>query len=261
MHNARTSFTMRVSFHCKALSMRRIYGVGEISKIIPTSIVVSTVVPLANTVSAAERRCCQQTTGRKRLSQPFASVPVRIDDLSSFLIRRGPWLVTDFGAEDLWHIGNTRRPQFTAHYLVRLFTSHFPPPALSTVVSFLRLEPFTLCFFFLPDRIYRQSRDFPCLYSFVFLFVAFSNSNFAIPFISLYFYSYIFPFLPFSLFSVVLFLAFYDFLFFFSYSIFFNLFFSFPLRSCVLSFSSPFSLLIFVIIFAPFFILILFFCF
>lgn len=27
--------------------------------------------------------------------------------------------MADLGAEDLWHIGNTRRPQFTAHYLPR----------------------------------------------------------------------------------------------------------------------------------------------
>lgn len=39
--------------------------------------------------------------------------------------------VAGLGAEDLWHLRNTRRPQFTAHYLPRHPVSHFPPAALS----------------------------------------------------------------------------------------------------------------------------------
>lgn len=133
---------MRVSFHCKALSMRRIYGVGEISKIIPTSIVVSTVVPLANTVSAAERRCASTTTGRGSSRATPASV-LQIDDF--YLTRGGLWLVTDLSTKDLWRIGNTRRSQFTAHYLARPSASsprislrqRYPPSSPSCVLSHL----------------------------------------------------------------------------------------------------------------------------
>lgn len=224
MHNARTSFTMRVSFHCKALSMRRIYGVGEISKIIPTSIVVPTVVPLATTVSAVERRCCQQTTGRKRLSQPL-----RPNRRLLFVLANSERTVARDGL---------RRRRFVAHWqhaAAPIYCAlphsplHLAFPSANVIHRHLLLA--SLLFPFFPARIYRQSRDFPCLCSFVFLFVAFSDSNFAIPFISLYFYSYISPFLPSSLFSVrSFFLAFYDFLFFFPCSLSFFLFLFIPFK-------------------------------
>lgn len=112
-----------------------------------------------------------------------------------------------------------------------LASSHFPPPTLSTIVSSLRLEPFTLSFFRL---VYIDSCAISSVFIFLLLFVAFSNSNFVIPFISLYFYSCIFRFLPFSLFfirSSILLLSS------FSYSSLF-LFFSYSLQDFVFSFPS-----------------------
>jgi len=134
---------MRVSFHRKASSMRRIYGVGEISKIIPTFIVVSTIVPPATQHYGTA--LCQQTTDRSNSGN--SRVPIRIDGFVH-LTRRGPWLVTDLGAEDLWYIGNTRQPPIYCALPrpARPFTSHFPPSTLS-IVSSLRLEPFILSFF------------------------------------------------------------------------------------------------------------------
>lgn len=73
--------------------------------------------------------------------------------------------MADLGAEDLWHIGNTRRPQFTAHYLPRptprsrifrrrlLLTSRFSSLFLLTGVVSRRLRDFlssSPLFYFFP---------------------------------------------------------------------------------------------------------------
>lgn len=229
---------------CEASSMRRICGVGEISKIIPTSI-VSTVVPPANTVSGTA--LCQQTTGRGNSRNPRHP---NWRPLFVHLTQRGPWLVTDLGAEDLWHIGNTRRTQFTAHYLAR---SPLHLAFSSTGVihrRLLRLEPFTLSFFRL---VYIDSCAIYSVFIFLLLFIAFSNSNFAILFIPLYFYSYISSSLSFSFV-----LAFY----YLVLSSSFFLFFSSSLQDSVFSFPSysyhsPYLYCLFL----SSFILILFFCF
>lgn len=181
---------MRVSFHCKALSMRRIYGVCEISKIIPTSIVVPTVVPLANTVSAVERRFASK---RPAAATPCDHPRPNRRLLFVYLPERGPWLVTDFGAEDLWHIGNTRRSN-----LLRI-TSPASSPSIFLRQRYPPSSPsWAVYFFFFAARIYRQLHGFPCLCFFVFLFVALSNLQFCHPsYSSLFLFLY---FLPFSLF-------------------------------------------------------------
>lgn len=83
---------------------------------------------------------CQQTTGRSNSCNPRIRPNRR--PLFVHLTRRGPQLMTDLGAEDLWHIGNTRRTQFTAHYLARsplriFLHRRYPPSSPPCVLSHL----------------------------------------------------------------------------------------------------------------------------
>lgn len=93
--------------------------------------------------------------------------------------------VVDLGAEDLWHIGNTRRggPNLLRiTFPVRHLVSHFPPPwpALS-VVCFLRLAPlFLACppLHTAPARISTIARFSLALLFYFFPLLASSNFNF-----------------------------------------------------------------------------------
>lgn len=113
------------------------------------------------------------------LAQPLCPSSPNRRLLFVYLTRGGLWLVTDLGTEDLWRIGNTRRSQFTAHYLARP-PRHLAFPSANVIHRRLLLPSSAIYSFFSPiSPIYRQSRDFPSI-SLFFLFLAFSNSNFAI---------------------------------------------------------------------------------
>lgn len=119
--------------------------------------------------------------------------------------------MTDLAVEDLWHIGNTRRPQFTAHYLVRS-PLHLAFPSVNVihrrVLFFLRLESFILSFF---RHVYFDSCTiFSAIFCF-FLFLFFRT-----PILPILPYSFLFLFLHFPLFS---------FFSFFFFSVLFSFFF------------------------------------
>lgn len=127
--------------------------------------------------------------------------------------------MANLGAEDLWHIGNTRWPQFTAHYLAHppLRLAFSSASVIHRRLLFADLEPFPPFFF---RFVYRRSRDFLCLCLYFFPFPAYSNPNFAISFIFLVF-SFILLFLCFfSVFSLFPFFFFFQ----YYYLIFFSLF-------------------------------------
>jgi len=148
--------------------------------------------------------------------------------------------VTDLAAEDLWHIGNTRRPQFTAHYLARS-PLHLAFPSVNVihrrVLSFLRLESFILSFF---RHVYFDSCTiFSAIFCF-FLFLLFRT-----PILSILPYSF-FIFIP----------TFSSFFFFFSFFFlaFYSVFFSYTIVFIPFSFSRDLSsLLIFSAIFILFY--------
>lgn len=101
--------------------------------------------------------------------------------------------VANLSAKDLWYIGNTWRPQFTAHYLAH-------PPLRLTFSStnvihrrllLARLETFSFFFFRL---VYRRLRDSLYL-RFYFFFFSCLNLNFTIFFIFLFIFILLFFFL------------------------------------------------------------------
>lgn len=114
----------------QAVSMRKISSVCEISKITQPSIVVSTVVNVEERSSLLRNGVMPANDRPNNSQNPRPSVCESTTSLTTSLAFVRPTrrkkkredrssLVVDLCVEDLWHIGNTRRPQFTAHYLAR----------------------------------------------------------------------------------------------------------------------------------------------
>lgn len=129
----------------KVPSIRELYNADEISKIISAFIVVPIIVSPAN--DRSNNSC-------NLYSSPFANRWLLFVLAYVHLTRKGPYLVADLGAEDLWHIGNTRRPQFTAHYLAHppLRLAFSSTSVIHRRLLFARLEPFPPFFFRLVYR-------------------------------------------------------------------------------------------------------------
>lgn len=181
--------------------MRRIYGVGEISKIIPTSIVISTVVPPANTFSAAERRCASKRPAASNSRNPRVCPPRP---------SRGPLFVHLTRWRTVARDG-LRYQRFVAHWqhaAAPIYCAlprsplHLAFPSASVIRRLL--EPLTLSFLFffpLPGLyISTAARFFPPLFLY-FSLRCFFELQFRRPFHSRFiFIPYIFPPPLFSLF-------------------------------------------------------------